>query len=110
MPARIIATYKQPVEQFGAIPDGPYTGPGAIAAAFADLDRAFSAIEQFGVIPDGPYVSPGVTVEVECGPDTIAAAMTALDRAVADVKAQLAAADPMRVIESAPPAQDTPRT
>ena len=69
MPVRIIATYEQPVEQFGAIPGGPYTGPG-------------------------------VTV----------AAMTALDRAVADVKAQLAAADPMLVIESGPPAQDTPRT
>lgn len=79
MPARIIATYKQPVEQFGAI-------------------------------PGDTYVSPGVTVEVECGPGTIAAALAALDRAVADVKAQLSAADPMRVIESAPPAQDTPRT
>ena len=81
MPVRIIATYNQPVEQFGEISGDTY------------------------------YVSPGVTVEVECGPDTIAAAMTALDWAVAEVKAELAAADPMRVVESGrPPAQDTPGT
>ena len=55
-------------------------------------------------------VIPGVTIEVECAPDGVTDALAALDCAVADVKAQLAAADPMRVIESAPPAQDTPRT
>ena len=65
MPVRIIATYEQPVEHFGEISGDTY------------------------------YVSPGVTVKVECGPDTIAAAMTALDWAVAEVKAELAAADPM---------------